>query len=339
MEADANVRAYDAVTQSPRAGDLGELARAVLLEMTQGPKSALPDAERVRRRARELKLDREETVTPFGNALDVLERGPEDDAERALARAIAAHGLLATAPGDAEQLADTLLWLAARTPFDATPLIDHAGGPDAIAVWRAIAKRLSQSTTSPPSVAVPMLRGELASTPRGPVLTTLLALTGVRAAMHAARLLGRVAFGYRRPAEVSVGGDGGVRVRWRTELLGRTLGDRDVVLPRASLTRATREVRYPRLLLYVGLLGLCVGSYLGVTAFVDGVRAASPSLLGSGLAIVCVSLALDFALSSVAPSAGGRCRLFLSSRDGRTLCVQDVETSLADAFLGRLSKR
>jgi hypothetical protein len=188
-------------------------------------------------------------------------------------------------------------------------------------------------------VGGPSLRGELASTPRGPVLTTLLAVTGVRAAMHGARFVGRVAFGYRKPAEVSVGGDGGVRVRWRTELLGRTLGDRDVVLPRASLTRATREVRYPRLLLYVGLLALCLGSYLGVTAFVDGVRAASPSLLGTGLAIVCVSLALDFALSSIAPSAGGKCRLLLSSRDGRTLCVRDVETPMADAFLGRLSNR
>jgi hypothetical protein len=97
-------------------------------------------------------------------------------------------------------------------------------------------------------------------------------------------------------------------------------------------------VRYPRIALYAGLLALAVGSYVGVSAFVDGVRAASPSLLASGLAIVALGLALDFALSSVAPGARGRCRLLLVPRDGAKLCVAGVDAARADALLARLSR-
>jgi len=68
------------------------------------------------------------------------------------------------------------------------------------------------------------------------------------------------------------------------------------------------------------------------------VRAASPSLLASGLVIVVLGLALDFALSSVAPGAKGRCRLLVVPRDGEKLCVAGVEPHRADAVLARLSR-
>lgn len=163
-------------------------------------------------------------------------------------------------------------------------------------------------------------------------------MTGILFAVQAARLLARVALAYKQPAELTLSEDGSVRVHWRVELLGRTLRDREVVVPRAALLRATREVRYPRLALYAGLLALAVGSYVGVSAFVDGVRAASPSLLASGLVIVVLGLALDFALSSVAPGAKGRCRLLVVPRDGAKLCVAGVEPRRADAVLARLSR-
>jgi hypothetical protein len=127
-------------------------------------------------------------------------------------------------------------------------------------------------------------------------------------------------------------------MRFRVELLGRTLRDRDVVVPRAALARATREVRYPRLALYLGLLSLALGSYLGLAAFADGVRAASPSLLLWGIAIIGVGLGLDFVLYSLAPGMRGRCRLVVVPRDGRALCVAGVDTARADAFLARLSR-
>jgi hypothetical protein len=137
---------------------------------------------------------------------------------------------------------------------------------------------------------------------------------------------------------VSLTDEGGVRVKTHTELLGRTLRDRDVVVPRAALVRATRDVRYPSLAMYAGLLALAVGSYLGVATFVDGVRAASPSLLATGLAVVALGLGLDFVLSSVAPGLRGRCRVLFVSRDGTRLCVGDVDAGRADVLLARLAR-
>jgi hypothetical protein len=56
------------------------------------------------------------------------------------------------------------------------------------------------------------------------------------------------------------------------------------------------------------------------------------------LGIVALGLALDFALSSVAPGARGRCRLLLVPRDGAKLCVAGVDPRRADAVLARLSR-
>ena len=389
MTTDADARAYDAVAANPRARDIAALGRAVLGEMARMRRAGFA-GNRLAELADELKLSRDEADTAFGNALDVLRRGPEDEAEGALARAVAAHALLAgSVDSDAERLSSEIIWLAAHTPFDATDLIDHASGRTAGAVWHAIADRVRRIDAGEGSElgrgevlvaaaalaashdheiatragklatevrdakiarvlgapageridAAESLRGEVGPAPRGPLLTIVLALSGILAATCAARLFLRIAFAYRKPAELFVSGDGGIRVRWRTELLGRTLRDSEVVVPRVSLARATREIRYPRLLLYAGLLALSVGSYLGVAAFVDGVRAASPSLLGTGLAVVCLGLAVDFALSSISPSASGKCRLLFVSRDGRTLCIGGIETERADALLARLSRQ
>jgi hypothetical protein len=387
---DADARAYDAVATNARVADIVALGRAVLGEMARARRAGFAE-DRLVGLADELKLSRGEADTPFGNALDVLQRGPEDEAERALARAIAAHALLGGAvESDAERLSSDILWLAAHTPFDATELIDHVSGQAAGPLWSAIADQVQRMDAGEGPVlgrgealvaaaalaasnnrevaaragmlatevrdaklarvlgapaahvedeGAESLRGEMGPAPRGPLLTIVLALSGILVATYAARLFGRFAFAYRKPAEVSIAGDGGIRVRWRTELLGRTLREREMLVPRVSLARATREVRYPGLLLYAGLLALSVGSYLGVVAFVDGVRAASPSLLGTGLAVTCLGLAIDFALSSIAPSAGGKCRLLFVSRDGRTLCVGGIETARADALLARLSRR
>lgn len=178
--------------------------------------------------------------------------------------------------------------------------------------------------------------GEMTPAPRGAVPTALLAMTGILLVWHALRFVARVALAYRKPARVTLADDGAVRIQWRIEMLGRTLRDRYVVVPRGSLLRATREVRYPRLALYAGLVALAAGSYVGVATFVDGVRVASPSLLATGLAIVALGLALDFALSSASPGSRGRCRVLLVPRDGAKLCVGDVDVKRADAALARI---
>jgi hypothetical protein len=167
--------------------------------------------------------------------------------------------------------------------------------------------------------------------------TALFAFTGILFVLHAARLFARLALNYRRPAEVTVAGDA-LRVHWRTEILGRTVRDRDVLVPRTALARAAREVRYPRLALYGGLTALAVGSYLGVSVFVDGVRSASPSLLACGLAIAALGLLLDFALLSVAPSMRGRCSVLFVPRSGKAFFLTGVDRELADAVLLRLAR-
>jgi hypothetical protein len=388
MEADADARAYEALSQHLRLADMTALARESMTSAAEA-RRAERRPERVAETAAELKLAREDASTSFGNALDVLERGPEDDAERALACALAGHVVALHPPKDRDEedrLANDLLWLAANTPFDATGLLDRALGDRAGNLWDALADRIrridqgklpalgrGEALVAAAALAssrtkgaarqasalatevrdrrlgrvlaagvmgepVEVVVGEMAAPPRGPVATALLALTGLLFAMHAVRLLGRLALAYKKPAELTLSDDGGVRIRWRVEVLGRTLRDRDVVLPRAGLVRATRELRYPQVALYAGLLALAVGSYVGVSAFVDGVRAASPSLLASGLAIVALGLGLDFALSSMVPGFRGRCRLVLVPRVGARLCVAGVDPQRADAVLARLTR-
>lgn len=390
MEADADARAYDALSKHPRLGVLASLTRS-LMKTAAETRAAAPPAGRVGDLATDLGVTHDEAATPFGNALDVLSRGPEDDAERALACALAAHAVANEPPkgrDDEDRLSGDLLWLATHTALDATGLLDRALGDAATSLWDAVADRirradqaagpvpglgraeslvgavalagssskgaLRQAATLAGEVRDPKLArilaarvegeamepvpGELSAAPRGPVTTALMAVTGLLVLVPALRFVGRLALGYRRPAVVSLADEGGVRVKSRTEVLGRTLRDRDVLVPRAALLRATRDVRYPSLGMYAGLLALAVGSYLGVATFVDGVRAASPSLLATGLAVVALGLGLDFVLTSVAPGLRGRCRVLFVSRDGARLCVGDVDTGRADALLARLAR-
>jgi len=196
-----------------------------------------------------------------------------------------------------------------------------------------LARLLAGTTAATPAREI-VLEGEAIAAPRGPVVTTLLALTGILFVMHAVRLLARVALAYRRPAEVFLS-DAGVRMKSRTELLGRILREREHVIVRSGLVRVVREVRYPRAAFYAGLLALALGSYVGVRAFSDGVRAASPSLLLTGLVIVILGIAVDFVLGSVIPGNRGRVSISFVPRSGATLCLADVDAARADDALKR----
>ncbi|HSO38781.1 MAG TPA: hypothetical protein VLT33_39900 [Labilithrix sp.] len=178
------------------------------------------------------------------------------------------------------------------------------------------------------------LEGEAMSAPRGPIVTTLLALTGLLFVIHAVRIVARLALAYRRPAEVSLS-EAGIRMKTRTELLGRTLREREHVIVRSGLVRVVREVRYPRAAFYAGLLALALGSYVGVRALADGVRAASPSLLLTGLVIVILGIAVDFVLGSIIPGNRGRVRISFIPRTGAVLCLADVDAARADDALTR----
>ncbi|WP_437820273.1 hypothetical protein [Sorangium sp. So ce1078] len=181
------------------------------------------------------------------------------------------------------------------------------------------------------------LAGELSPPPRGPVALVLLAATGILLVMHVVRLAGRLLLRYRRPAAVEIN-PRGVTVRSRTELFGRTLREQETYIPVESLLRATREVRYPRLGLYAGLVALGLGTYLGVSLLVDGARAGSPELLGMGALVFAFGAALDFGLSHVETATRGRCRVVLVPRKGPGVALAGIERAAADHALSRLPR-
>jgi hypothetical protein len=360
--------AFEALGDVPKPEALAELARAAVLDGAEG--------DAVRKKAEDLDLGAEDGKTPFGDAVAVLARGPEDDAERMLARAL---GALALASAGEAATETVVLRLAQKSPFDPSTLLDDALGDRADALYAALSARASRPSTSREAALVacavllsskrasakrelltlassktldPLVRavvaaesrasethiaGELVPAPRNPALTVLLGITGILLVASAVRLLMRLVLAYRCPAEVSAS-PVGVRIRARTELLGRTLRDREIVIGAEGLARAVREVRFPRLGLYVGLLALAVGTYVGIGAVADGVRAASPSLLLWGLVFVAAGIALDFALSSVRFGAKGKCRVILAPRKGRALCIGDVDPQRADAALAALAR-
>jgi hypothetical protein len=387
--AGTDLRAFDDLAEHPRLGDLVSITRAIATSAAESRKASWTDAAKVKALAEEAKLADGDAKTPYGDAIAVLERGPEDDAERALARALWAHAIAEEPPKDRDEedrVAVDVLWLATHTPFDATRLLDRALGDAASELWDAIADRvrrvdqgklatlgraeaivggaalagsespaarkqaeslagdvnddaLARVLRAPPPKAPPdVLAGELAAAPRGPLATVVLAMTGILFVANAARLVAHFALGYRVPAEIALAEDV-VRVRARTELLGRTLKEREIVIPREGLVAASREVRFPRLALYAGLLALAVGSYFGVDIFVDGARAASPSLLLTGILVVAAGIFVEMLLGSIEPGTAGRCRVVLVPARGKAVCVARLDRARAEAALARLAAK
>lgn len=183
-----------------------------------------------------------------------------------------------------------------------------------------------------------LLSAEETGAPRSALATFLLTVTFVLPLVAGARLFARFALGFRRPAEANVSREG-VRIKSRTILLGRTILERETFLPTAGLARARREVRYPRLPVYVGIAALLAGSYVGLRLFVDGVRSASPELIGLGVGVLLLGLGLDYALSLWPARSSDRCRVFLQPRKGRGLSLRDVDRELADKALGLLAAK
>jgi hypothetical protein len=178
------------------------------------------------------------------------------------------------------------------------------------------------------------LSGELAPAPHGPVVTALLTVTLLLFALHAGRLIGRFAFSYRKPARLRLSARG-LELEQRTEMLGKVLRDRSVLVPLTNLARITREVRYARAGMYAGIAALVIGSYLGMGLLIDGLRVPGGSgpLIGLAVLLMVLGLVIDFALSALSDPARGRCRLVVVPRKGRTLCISALDPKLTDAML------
>jgi hypothetical protein len=183
------------------------------------------------------------------------------------------------------------------------------------------------------------LVGELTTPPSGLVGVVVLAISGVAFVRGAVRVVGRLAFGFRHPAELRLSARG-LEVSHRTELLGRVLRDSETIIPLSNLSSVTRELRHARLGLYAGLLALVGGTYVGAGLLVDGVRVpgGSPSLLGLGLGVIALGVVLDFVLAVVLDSARKTCRVVVTPRHGRTLCMQGLDPAAADRVLARLAE-
>jgi hypothetical protein len=182
------------------------------------------------------------------------------------------------------------------------------------------------------------LEGELQPAPLGAVATTLLALTLVLFVWQLARLIGRLAFAYRRPAALTLT-QRGLELTHHVEFLGKVLRDRSTIVPLANLARVTREVKYARVGLYVGLTALVLGTYFGMGLFVDGLRVpgGSAPLLAMAIALMVSGIALDFVLSSALDSTRGRCRIVVFPRKGRPICVGAIDSLKADQMLASVT--
>jgi hypothetical protein len=183
------------------------------------------------------------------------------------------------------------------------------------------------------------LEGEMSLAPFGPVLTTLLTITLVLFAIQAGRVLLRWVLAFKRPASISLGPNG-LELSQRTELLGKVLRERSIVVPLGSLVRVTRETRYARLGMYVGLVALVLGSYLGMGLFVDAVRVpgGSASLFGLAVLMMVLGLLLDFTLSNAADTVRGTCRMLVVPQRGRVFCLGSLDPARADAMLATIAE-
>jgi hypothetical protein len=184
------------------------------------------------------------------------------------------------------------------------------------------------------------LSGELAAPPSSVVVAALLALTGVSFVRGALRLAGRVAFAYRKPAELRLS-ERGVEISHRTELLGRVLKDAETVIPLANVASVSREVRYARLGLYAGLLALVLGTYIGAGLLIDGTRVpgGSPSLLGFGLVAIAIGIVLDYAFAVLWDVVRQTCRLVVVPQKGRAVCIQGLDPTETDKVLSELTEK
>jgi hypothetical protein len=183
------------------------------------------------------------------------------------------------------------------------------------------------------------LEGELALPPFGPVVTTLLTVTLVLFVLQVGRVLLRFVLAFKRPASISIGPNG-LELNQRTELLGKVLRERSIVVPLGSLVKITRETRYARLGMYVGLVALVLGSYFGMGLLVDAVRVpgGSASLFGLAVLMMVVGLALDFTFANAADTVRGKCRMLVVPQRGRTLCLGSLDPARADAMLATIAE-
>ncbi|MEQ9321058.1 MAG: hypothetical protein RIF41_17985 [Polyangiaceae bacterium] len=212
-------------------------------------------------------------------------------------------------------------------------LLEELEDPTLLAALRGSRSETAEAEDDGPKVGT-ALSGELVPAPLGAVGLVLQAVTGILLIRYVGRFIARL-LGCRRPTHVTVGRE---RVTVSTELtvLGKTLRKREHVIPVAALAEAMREVRYPKMSLYAGLIALSVGTYFGASIATDGLRVGSPSLLGVGAAIIGLGLVIDLVFARLVPAGRGSHHVVFVPRRGRTLALAVADDETADRALRML---
>jgi hypothetical protein len=148
------------VASHPAKDALGSLAYDVLSRQAEG-RVLFAGREHVEKKAAEHDVRREQAVTESGNLVGILERGPENDLERALVVGFAVHGLGArlagAAPEDVSSIALRFVghadWLELATAYSVLPFVDPILGGAAQHVWREVAQAIVDDATGPAGAA------------------------------------------------------------------------------------------------------------------------------------------------------------------------------------------
>jgi hypothetical protein len=153
------------------------------------------------------------------------------------------------------------------------------------------------------------------------------------------RLIARYVLWSRQEAKLRVS-PRGLEVLSRQHLLGHPFKEQRHLIPLTDLREVRRETRYRGLLLYVGLVCLLVGSFLGTGLLLDGLRVpgTSPSLLTVGLGLLVVGVGIDFWLSRWSTVVQGRGALHVQRQKGRGYLFSELEPGGPEELMERLTR-
>lgn len=182
------------------------------------------------------------------------------------------------------------------------------------------------------------ISGQRGPRPFGEFGVVLGALSGFLALRFVARVVATWLLRCERPVDLRVDGTG-ITLNSRVSLFGRLIREGEVAIPFANLASATREIEYPRMGLYAGLVALALGTFLGVSLVSDGVWSRSPSLVALGAGVFGVGLALDLLLSGLGVGRGGAYSLVFVPRRGAPFCVAVDDVHAADEVLRAIADR
>jgi hypothetical protein len=100
-----------------------------------------------------------------------------------------------------------------------------------------------------------------------------------------------------------------------------------------ELVELRKEVRYPSAPAALSIAGLLVGTLLGARRVFEGVGARWFAVVAIGLGTILLGVALELVLRALWPGLTGKTRLYIRSRDARTLELTHVDSDEAERLL------